>query len=131
MLSQEVVWHGVMAAGSKELNTPGAPLRFTFDEPASPHRPHRHRHRDQTSLSQHGTSYHLHHFVGPKGSYLTAWCHLRREDRVFRMDRITKAERTPILPHRPQATGDLHVDGFETKLPAVALHPEDLFPTPT
>ncbi|TDW76567.1 helix-turn-helix transcriptional regulator [Kribbella pratensis] len=72
-----------------------------------------------------------HWVVGPKGSYLTAWCHLRREDRVFRMDRITKAERTPILPHRPQATGDLHVDGFETKLPAVALHPEDLFPTPT
>jgi hypothetical protein len=47
------------------------------------------------------------------------------------MDRITKAERTVTAPHRPQATGDLHVDGFETKLPALALRPEDLFPTPT
>ncbi|MER7247492.1 YafY family protein [Kribbella sp. NPDC000426] len=72
-----------------------------------------------------------HWVVGPNGSYLTAWCHLRQEERVFRMDRITKAERTPTPPHRPQATGDLHVDGFETKLPAVALRPEDLFPTPT
>ena len=35
-----------------------------------------------------------HVVVGPNGSYLTAWCHLRGDDRVFRMDRITRAERT-------------------------------------
>ena len=34
--------------------------------------------------------------VGPNGSYLTAWCHLREDDRVFRMDRITRAELTPV-----------------------------------
>ncbi|MFC6157331.1 helix-turn-helix transcriptional regulator [Kribbella jiaozuonensis] len=72
-----------------------------------------------------------HVVVGPNGSYLTAWCQLRQEERVFRMDRITKAERTPTAPHRPAATGDVHVDGFETKLPAAALRPEELFPTPT
>ena len=42
-----------------------------------------------------------HVVVGPNGSYLTAWCHLRGDDRVFRMDRITRAERTPSLP-RPR-----------------------------
>jgi predicted DNA-binding transcriptional regulator YafY len=69
--------------------------------------------------------------VGPNGSYLTAWCHLRQEERVFRMDRITKAEPTATLPLRPPASGPLQVDGYETKLPAAALRPEDLFPTPT
>lgn len=39
-----------------------------------------------------------HVVVGPNGSYLTAWCHLRQDDRAFRMDRITQAERTPSLP---------------------------------
>lgn len=72
-----------------------------------------------------------HVVVGPNGSYLTAWCHLRQEDRVFRMDRITKAERTATLPRRSSAPDELHVDGYETKLPDAALRPEDLFPTPT
>ncbi|GAA1598258.1 YafY family protein [Kribbella karoonensis] len=72
-----------------------------------------------------------HVVVGPNGSYLTAWCHLRQDDRVFRMDRITKAERTATLPQRPPAPDELHVDGYETKLPDAALRPEDLFPTPT
>jgi predicted DNA-binding transcriptional regulator YafY len=72
-----------------------------------------------------------HVVVGPNGSYLTAWCHLRQEERVFRMDRITRAERTATPPSRPLATGDLQVDGYETKLPDAALRPEDLFPTPT
>jgi predicted DNA-binding transcriptional regulator YafY len=72
-----------------------------------------------------------HVVVGPNGSYLTAWCHLRQEERVFRMDRITKAERTAMLPQRPPATGRLQVDGFETKLPEAALRSEDLSPTPT
>ncbi|XVV05223.1 helix-turn-helix transcriptional regulator [Actinosynnema sp. CA-248983] len=69
-----------------------------------------------------------HVVVGPNGSYLTAWCHLRTEDRVFRMDRITRAERTPS-PQRPRGVvPEPVVDGHETKLPAGALHPEDLLP---
>ena len=69
-----------------------------------------------------------HVVVGPNGSYLTAWCQLRGEDRVFCMDRITRAECT-FTPHRaPPITGELVVDGHETKLPAAALRPEDLLP---
>ena len=45
-----------------------------------------------------------HVVVGPNGSYLTAWCHLRADDRVFRMDRITRAERTPSLRRAPIAS---------------------------
>lgn len=64
--------------------------------------------------------------MGPNGSYLTAWCHLRREDRVFRLDRITRAERIPSMPRPTRDVGELVVDGHVTKLPASALHPEDL-----
>ena len=46
---------------------------------------------------------------GPNGSYLTAWCHLRQDDRVFRMDRITRAERDAVAAapgaRRPGADG--------------------------
>ena len=70
-----------------------------------------------------------HHIVmGPNGSYLSAWCHLRRDDRVFRMDRITCADRSPSLPRPARTVPDLVVDGHETKLPASALRPEDLRP---
>lgn len=66
-----------------------------------------------------------HVVVGPNGSYLTAWCHLRQEDRVFRMDRITRAERTATLPRRPQVVGEeLRVDGHQTRLPEAALRSE-------
>lgn len=69
-----------------------------------------------------------HVVVGPSGSYLTAWCQLRGDERVFRMDRITRAEPTSA-PHRaPQALAEPVVDGHETRLPAAALHPEDLLP---
>ncbi|WP_433158225.1 helix-turn-helix transcriptional regulator [Kribbella sp. CA-247076] len=61
--------------------------------------------------------------VGPNGSYLTAWCHLRADDRVFRMDRITAAERSPRLP-RPRAVPEPVVDGHELRLPASALRPD-------
>lgn len=58
-----------------------------------------------------------HVVVGPNGSYLTAWCHLRRDDRVFRMDRITSAVRTPSLrPERPSP--EPLVDGMITRIPA-------------
>jgi predicted DNA-binding transcriptional regulator YafY len=66
-----------------------------------------------------------HVIVGPNGSYLTAWCHLRRDDRVFRMDRITHAQRTPSLPRPHGAPPEPIVDGLQTKLPASALRPED------
>jgi predicted DNA-binding transcriptional regulator YafY len=66
--------------------------------------------------------------VGPNGSYLTAWCHLRQDDRVFRMDRITSAERTPTLPRPRRTATELKVDGHQTKLPESALRPEDLLP---
>jgi predicted DNA-binding transcriptional regulator YafY len=69
-----------------------------------------------------------HVVVGPNGSYLTAWCHLRKDDRVFRMDRITQAERTPSLPRPRRVTPEPIVDGHETKLPASALSPEDVRP---
>jgi predicted DNA-binding transcriptional regulator YafY len=69
-----------------------------------------------------------HIVVGPNGSYLTAWCHLREDDRVFRMDRITSAEPTPTLPRPRQPVPELKVDGHETRLPESALRPEDLLP---
>ncbi len=69
-----------------------------------------------------------HVVVGPNGSYLTAWCHLRRDDRVFRMDRITRAERAPSGPRLQRVVAEPVVDGHDTKLPASALRPGDLFP---
>jgi predicted DNA-binding transcriptional regulator YafY len=67
-----------------------------------------------------------HVVVGPNGSYLTAWCHLRRDDRVFRMDRITRAERTPTGPRPQRAAPEPIVDGHHTKLPEAALRPGNL-----
>ncbi|GAA1570935.1 YafY family protein [Kribbella sancticallisti] len=69
-----------------------------------------------------------HVVVGPNGSYLTAWCHLREDDRVFRMDRITAAERTPRLPRPRPVIPEPLVDGHETRLPASAFRPEDSLP---
>lgn len=69
-----------------------------------------------------------HVVVGPNGSYVTAYCHLRGDDRVFRMDRISRAERTPALPRPPRVVTEPVVDGHDTKLPASALRPEDLLP---
>lgn len=67
--------------------------------------------------------------VGPHGSYLSAWCHLRGDDRFFRMDRITCAERSPALPRPVRTAPELVVDGHETKLPASALDPDRLLNT--
>jgi predicted DNA-binding transcriptional regulator YafY len=66
--------------------------------------------------------------VGPNGSYLTAWCHLREDDRVFRMDRITHAERRPSLPRPQRVVTEPIVDGHVTKAPASALRAEKLSP---
>jgi predicted DNA-binding transcriptional regulator YafY len=66
--------------------------------------------------------------VTPLGTYLNAWCHLRDDDRVFRLDRITQAERTPA-PRRPRrAPPEPVVDGHVTTLPASALRTEVLPP---
>jgi predicted DNA-binding transcriptional regulator YafY len=69
----------------------------------------------------------LHIVVGPNGSYLTAWCHLRDDDRVFRMDRITAAEPIPAPTHagkRPvRVAPEPIVDGHQTRVPASALGP--------
>ena len=69
-----------------------------------------------------------HVVMGPNGSYVTAFCHLRRDDRVFRMDRITRAERTPSLPRPRRAIPEPLVEGHETRLPASAFAPEDFLP---
>jgi predicted DNA-binding transcriptional regulator YafY len=69
-----------------------------------------------------------HVVVGPNGSYLTAWCHLRGDDRVFRMDRITRAEPAGIPLRAPGVVPEPVVDGHQTRLPAAALRPEDLLP---
>ncbi len=66
--------------------------------------------------------------VGPNGSYLTAWCHLRGDDRVFRMDRVTSAERAPSIARPQRVVREPIVDGHETKLPASALGPENPAP---
>jgi predicted DNA-binding transcriptional regulator YafY len=68
-----------------------------------------------------------HVVVGPNGSYLTAYCHLRGDDRVFRMDRITLAERIPSVPRPRRIQAEPVVDGHETRLPETVLRPEDLF----
>ena len=69
-----------------------------------------------------------HIVVGPNGSYLTAWCHLRHDDRVFRMDRITRAEPVPSVPRVRRAAPEPKVDGHETKLPESVLRFGDPLP---
>jgi hypothetical protein len=70
----------------------------------------------------------VHVVVGPNGSYLMAWCHLRQDDRVFRMDRIVQAEVTSSLPLPRRVAPEPVVDGHVTKQPASALRPEVLAP---
>ncbi len=64
-----------------------------------------------------------HVVVGPSGSYLTAWCHLRGDDRVFRMDRITRADRVPSMPRA--ATSPV-METRPVRLPHSVLRPEEL-----
>ncbi|HVQ18310.1 MAG TPA: WYL domain-containing protein, partial [Actinomycetes bacterium] len=69
-----------------------------------------------------------HVVVGPNGSYLTAYCHLRWDDGVFRMVRVTRAERILSSPRPRRVVAEPLVDGHETKLAESALRPEDLLP---
>jgi predicted DNA-binding transcriptional regulator YafY len=73
----------------------------------------------------------LHIVVGPNGSYLTAWCHLREEDRVFRLDRVTWADPVAAPPHPVRVAPEPVVDGHQTRLPAFALRGDDRLQTPT
>ena len=63
---------------------------------------------------------------GWRGSYLTAWCHLREEERVFRMDRITRADPVPSLPRARRPVPEVKVDGHETRLPESVLSNTDI-----
>jgi predicted DNA-binding transcriptional regulator YafY len=62
-----------------------------------------------------------HVVVGPNGSYLSAWCHLRHDERVFRLDRITSADPVPRRPAAVRVRREPVVDGHETRLPAAVL----------
>ena len=58
-----------------------------------------------------------HHVVlGPNGSYLTAWCRLRQDERVFRIDRIHSVEPLPGAFQQPVREFD--VEDYETRTPA-------------
>jgi predicted DNA-binding transcriptional regulator YafY len=70
----------------------------------------------------------VHIVVGPNGSYLSAWCHLRKDERVFRLDRITRADPVPAPPHRVRVATELVVEGHQTRRPASALRGEDRLP---
>jgi predicted DNA-binding transcriptional regulator YafY len=69
--------------------------------------------------------------VGPNGSYLAAWCHLRADDRVFRLDRITRAEPSSAPPHPVRIAPEPVVHGHQTRLAASALRGEVRPQTPT
>jgi predicted DNA-binding transcriptional regulator YafY len=58
-----------------------------------------------------------HHVVlGPNGSYVTGWCRLRQDERVFRMDRIHSVE--PLPGEFQQPVGEFGVEDYETRTPA-------------
>ena len=47
-----------------------------------------------------------HHVVlGPNGSYVTGWCRLRQDERVFRMDRIHSVQPLPGTFEQPVPRG--------------------------
>jgi predicted DNA-binding transcriptional regulator YafY len=58
-----------------------------------------------------------HHVVlGPNGSYVTGWCRLRQDERVFRIDRISSVEPLPGAFQQP--VGEVGVEDYETRTPA-------------
>ncbi len=57
-----------------------------------------------------------HHVVlGPNGSYVTGWCRLRQDERVFRMDRIHSVQ--PLPGEFRQPVRELGVEDYETRTP--------------
>jgi predicted DNA-binding transcriptional regulator YafY len=58
-----------------------------------------------------------HHVVlGPNGSYVTGWCRLRQDERVFRMDRINSVRTLSGTFQQP--VREVGVDDYETRTPA-------------
>ena len=58
-----------------------------------------------------------HHVVlGPNGSYVTGWCRLRQDERVFRIDRIRSVAALPGEFEQP--VREVGVDDYETRTPA-------------
>ncbi len=62
-----------------------------------------------------------HVVVAPGGAYLAAWCRLREDDRIFRMDRVLRAERLPDVPLRPLRAIRPEVAGHEVRTPESGL----------
>jgi predicted DNA-binding transcriptional regulator YafY len=57
-----------------------------------------------------------HHVVlGPNGSYVTGWCRLRHDERVFRIDRIHSVQ--PLDGVFEQPVHELGVEDYETRAP--------------
>ena len=58
-----------------------------------------------------------HHVVlGPNGSYVTGWCRLRQDERVFRIDRIHSVQPLPGAFEQP--VREVGVEDYETRTPA-------------
>ncbi len=58
-----------------------------------------------------------HHVVlGPNGSYVTGWCRLRQDERVFRMDRIHSVQPLPGTFQQP--VREVGIEDYETRTPA-------------
>jgi predicted DNA-binding transcriptional regulator YafY len=58
-----------------------------------------------------------HHVVlGPNGSYVTGWCRLRQDERVFRIDRIRSVE--PLTGTFQRPVREYGVEDYETRIPA-------------
>jgi predicted DNA-binding transcriptional regulator YafY len=58
-----------------------------------------------------------HHVVlGPNGSYLTGWCRLRNDERVFRIDRIDSVQ--ALAGAFEQPVREVGVEDYETRTPA-------------
>jgi predicted DNA-binding transcriptional regulator YafY len=57
-----------------------------------------------------------HHVVlGPNGSYVTGWCRLRQDERVFRIDRIRSVQ--PLQGSFQQPVREYPVEDYETRAP--------------
>ena len=55
-----------------------------------------------------------HHVVlGPNGSYLTGWCRMRQDERVFRIDRINSVQRLAGAFEQP--VREVGVEDYETR----------------
>jgi predicted DNA-binding transcriptional regulator YafY len=57
-----------------------------------------------------------HVMLGPNGSYVSGWCRLRQDERVFRIDRISTVE--PLPGPFEQPVREFGVEDYETRAPA-------------